>query len=123
MYGTSKNFEPEIYIALSILITLLISFFIVEVFSRVISLKDKIPSNYSQHGTFFVCGLLILIPQLLRIYTSTIEGGGVSHALKSYTAPITIIASIVLFVTVIKLFKAIKPEKKFSDLTSQSTKG
>jgi hypothetical protein len=58
-------------------------------------------------------GFVILLPQILRIFTSMVEGGGASFVLMNFAAPVVSVAKLVLYVGIIKLLMAVKPHESY----------
>ncbi|MGD9950791.1 MAG: hypothetical protein AB7U29_20315 [Desulfobulbus sp.] len=114
MYGrVFKQFSPTFYISINLIINILISFAITTVFINKTDLYNRLPTSIPGQGMMFIGGFLILLPQVLRIFTSMIEGGGASYALMQYFAPVALIAKLLLYIGVIKLLMAVKPSENY----------
>jgi hypothetical protein len=114
MYGTFfKQFPPAVFLSVNLLITLLIPLIITLFFIKKTDLVNRLPKPIPSQGIFLLCSVIILLPQVLRIFTSMIEGGGASFALMNLAAPFITGAKIVLYLAVIRLLMAVKPHEKY----------
>lgn len=114
MYGPIFRELPHpVYLSLNIIAIYLIPFVIALLFIKYTNLKERLPSYPPSRKLFIIGTILILLPQFLRIWTSTIQGGGASFALMSYAAPFIFVAKVMIFAGAIKLFMAVKPSEEY----------
>ncbi len=114
MYGSFfKQFPPAVYISFSLLLSLLVAFLVASVFISKSDLKTRLPQPIPGSNLLAIGGLVILLPQVLRIFTSMVEGGGASFALMNLAAPAILVAKLVLYVGIIKLLMAVKPHESY----------
>jgi hypothetical protein len=108
-----KDIPHPVYFSLQMLATYLIPFIFTLLFCKYINLKHRLPTSPPSKNIFIVGAIIIVIPQLLRLWTSTIQGGGASFALMSYAAPFILFAKLLIFIGAIRLFMSIKPSEKY----------
>lgn len=115
MYGPFwKQFSPSAYISTMLLVSYLLSFIVAYVLIRKLDLVNRLPQPLAGKWLIWVGGVIMILPGFLRIFTSMIQGGGVSFALMSVALPFVIIAKVVFYVGLFKLLLAIKPGEQYS---------
>jgi multidrug efflux pump subunit AcrB len=114
MYGTFfKQFPPAAYISFSITVSLLVAFLLASIFISKSNLINRLPDPIPGGNMLAFGGFVILLPQILRIFTSMVEGGGASFVLMNFAAPVVSVAKLVLYVGIIKLLMAVKPHESY----------
>ena len=114
MYGSLfKQFPPTVYISLILVFSLLLAFIFASIFIKKANLEQRLPTPIPGNNLLLIGGIIILLPQVLRIFTSMIQGGGASFALMSLAAPLILVAKIVLYIGIIKLLMAVKPHESY----------
>ena len=114
MYGSIfRQFPPAVYITTTLIISLLVAFIFASVFINKTDLANRLPMPIPGQGFLLSGGILILTPQVLRIFTSMVEGGGASFTLVSLAAPFLLLAKVLLYIGVIKLLMAVKPHESY----------
>jgi hypothetical protein len=121
MYGPFfKKFSPSVFVALTYLFSLGIPLFVAIIFAKQTNLKKRLPDPIPGRGEFILGGLIVLVPQALHIYTSSVQGGGVTFALFSFAGPIIALGKILIFIGAIRLFMAVKPSSEYVYQEAQS---
>lgn len=114
MYGNVfKEFPPVVFLSINLFFTYVVPLIVALVFIQKSNLKMRVPDPIPGRALFVTGTVLIVLPQLLRLFTSTIPGGGASFALMSLTAPFILVAKVLIFVGAIKLFMAVRPSEKY----------
>lgn len=114
MYGLIfKKFPPAVYISFHLLLKLAIAYAIIYIFIKKSDLINRLPKIIPGQILLLTGSLIVLIPQILRIFTSMIQGGGASYALMTYAAPFLILGKLLLFIGVIKVLMSVKPNEKY----------
>ena len=115
MYSPFFKESPHyVFLSLNLISTYLIPFVLALIFVKYFKLKARLPEPHPSKWLFSIGTLVIVFPQVLRLWTSTIEGGGASFALMSITAPFILVAKAMIIIGAIKLFMAMKPSEKYS---------
>lgn len=104
-----KQYPPVVFFTMNLLLTYAIPLLVALVFIDKANLKSRVPIQKPGNVLLLTGSGLILIPQILRLYTSTIPGGGASFALVSVATPFVLVAKLLLIIGAIKLFMSIKP--------------
>lgn len=114
MYGLFfKKFPPAVYISFHLILNLAIAYAIVLIFIKKSDLTHRLPKVIPGQILLLTGSIIILLPQILRIFTSMIQGGGASYALMAYAAPLIILGKLLLFVGAIKVLMSVKPSEKY----------
>ncbi len=114
MYGPIfKQFPPAVFISFNLVMNIVVAFIIASVFINKADLYNRLPRPIPGQNLLFIGGAIILLPQLLRVFTSMIQGGGASYALMHLAGPFVLVAKIVLYIGVIKLLMAVKPSEDY----------
>jgi hypothetical protein len=108
-----KQYPPSIYITLSLLLSIIIPYVVAHIFVQKTQLLKRLPITIPGLNMLLIGGSLILLPQMLRIFTSMIEGGGASFVLMTYAAPLILLAKVLLYIGTIKLLMAVKPSDSY----------
>ena len=109
-----KEYPHYVFLSLNLIATYVIPLIVTLLFIKYFNVKDRLPRPYPSKWLFSIDAFFILLPQLLRLWTSTIEGGGASFVLMSYAAPFIVAAKALIVIGAIKLFMAMKPSEKYS---------
>lgn len=114
MYGSIfKQYPPSVYIALNLALTLIIPYILASIFITKTDLYNRLPKTIPGLNLLVTGGIIILLPQVLRIFTSMVEGGGVSFVLMSLAAPLVLVAKIIVYIGLIKLLMSVKPHESY----------
>lgn len=114
MYGQLfKQYPPVFYISFILALSLLIAFILASIFINKTNLEQRLPTPIPGINLLLIGGIIILLPQVLRIFTSMVEGGGASFALINLSAPLILIAKLVLYIGIIRLLMAVKPHESY----------
>jgi len=115
MYGPFfKQYPHYVFLSVNIVATYIIPLVIALWFIKYFNVKNRLPKPYPSKWLFSLGAILMLLPQFLRLWTSSIQGGGATFALMSYAAPFIMVANVMIIVGAIKLFMAMKPSEKYS---------
>jgi hypothetical protein len=114
MYGgVFSKFPPIIFLSVNLFFTYLIPLVIALVFIQKSNLQMRVPTPIPGRLLFVTGTILIVLPQFLRLFTSTIPGGGASFALMSIATPFIAVAKVFIFAGAIKLFMSVKPSEEY----------
>jgi len=109
-----RQYPHYVFLSLNLLATYIIPLAITLLFIKYCNLKNRLPKPYPSKSLFSVGAFFILLPQLLQLWTSTIQGGGASFVLMTYAIPFIAVAKVLIVIGSIKLFMAMKPSEKYS---------
>lgn len=109
-----KQYPHYVFLSLNLVATYLIPLVVTLLFIKYFNVKSRLPKPYPSKWLFSVGAFFILFPQLLRLWTSTIQGGGASFVLMTYAAPFVVVAKTLIILGAIKLFMAMKPSEKYT---------
>lgn len=110
MYGELfRNSPPVVFLTLNLFITYLIPLVLALVFSNMANLKNRITDSNKSEVLFLLALLLIIAPQLLHLYTSTISGGGASFTLMRLSAPFMFLGKVLASIGAIRFFMSLEP--------------
>lgn len=109
-----KEYPHYVFLSLNLLATYAIPLVVTLLFIKYFDVKHRLPRPYPSKWLFSIGAFFILTPQLLRLWTSTIQGGGASYALMAYSVPFMALAKALIVLGAIKLFMAMKPSEKYS---------
>lgn len=99
MYGPFwKQFSPSVFISVSLFVTYLISFGLAYLLIKKLNLKGRIPHPIAGAKLIWTGGVIMVLPSVLRILTSMVEGGGASFALMSIAVPFVLVAKVLLYI-------------------------
>lgn len=114
MYGTVfREYPTVVFLSINLLLTYIVPLIFTLVFIHKTSLKMRVPQPMPGKVLFIIGTVLILLPQFLRLLTSTIPGGGASFALMSMAAPFVLVAKLLIIIGAIKLFMSVKPSGEY----------
>ncbi len=114
MYGPFfKQYPPAFYISLSLAISLFVAFILVTIFINTSNLANRLPTQVPGANILALGGTVIILPQVLRIFTSMVEGGGASFALMSMAVPLVLVAKLVIYIGIVKFLMAVKPHESY----------
>ena len=114
MYGSVfKGYPPVVFLSINLLLTYIIPLIFTLIFIKKTNLKSRVPQQKPGKVLLLTGAALILLPQFLRLLTSTVPGGGASFALMSLAAPFVLVAHLLLIIGAIKLFMSVKPSDEY----------
>ncbi|WP_372738394.1 hypothetical protein [Neptunomonas sp.] len=108
-----KTFPPDISTIFSMLIGYLVAFLLTTAFINKTDLVNRLPHPIPGINLITYSSLIILIPQLLTILTSTQAGWG-NFAIMFIATPVTFVAKLVFYIGIIKLLMAVKPHDSYA---------
>ena len=108
-----KGYPPSLFIALLLVINLSIAFLLASIFINKTNLTNRLPLEMPGLNFLFFGGLMILLPEVLRVFTSMVEGGGASFTLMQFAAPLVVIAKLAMYFGIIKLLMSVKPHESY----------
>jgi hypothetical protein len=114
MYGSLfKQYPPSFYISISLIISLLVPYILASIFIAKTDLYTRLPKHHPGLNLMMAGGLALILPSVLRIFTSMIPGGGVSLLFMVYAAPLIPGAKLLLFIGSIRVLMSVKPHESY----------
>jgi hypothetical protein len=114
MYGSVfRQYPPVVFLSINLLLTYIIPLIFTLISIKKTNLKSRVPQQMPGKVLLLTGAGLILLPQLLRLLTSTVPGGGASFALMSLAAPFVLAAHLLLIIGAVKLFMSVKPSDEY----------
>ncbi len=119
MYGpVFKNFSPAIYRIATLFITYTVVAFIIYIIFKKLDVMNRINTKYASTTLFAIGNIILSIYIVIRIYTSTIQGGGPSMVISMYGIYPVTIAKILLSIAIVRTLLSAEPWPEFEASTN-----
>lgn len=104
-----RSFSPAIYHLVILFVSYLIAGIVVYLFIKKIELFDRLASHYASTQLFIIGNTVIILYLVVRVFASTVPGGGVPMAISLLGAYPVAIAKLILFVAIARVFIGTEP--------------
>ena len=113
MYGpTFKNLSPAVYHLINISISYLVTGFFVYVILKKLDIFNRLNKNYASTTLFAIGNGVILFYLAIRIFSSTIPGGGAPMAVSMLGIYPLFISKALLYIAIVRVLIGVEPQTK-----------
>ncbi|MGE4544029.1 MAG: hypothetical protein AB7D06_07970 [Pedobacter sp.] len=118
MYGPSfKNISPAIYHLINISISYLVTGLFVYVFLKRLDIFNRLKKDYASTALFAVGNGIILFYLAVRIFSSTIPGGGAPMVVSMLGIYPLLISKALLYIAIVRVLIGVEPRTKQQIIT------
>lgn len=112
--GTFGDVSPSLYISISVVVKYAVSVALAVLLLKLLKMKNRIPNPIGGFYLIWIGGVLMTLPILIRILTSSVEGGGMTFAVFSIIGPFLGIAKLLFFCGLFFFLLSVKPAEKYT---------
>ncbi|BFM13387.1 hypothetical protein R50072_35400 [Simiduia litorea] len=108
-----KQYPPSLSYAIGLALGLIIPFVLASIFIKKSNLYRRLPVSMPGLNLLVIGAVVILIPQVLPIFTSLVKGGGLTFSLMPYMTSLVFVAKILIYSGIITLLMSVKPHESY----------
>ncbi|BFM13557.1 hypothetical protein R50072_37100 [Simiduia litorea] len=108
-----KQYPPSLSYAIGLALGLIIPFVLASIFIKKSNLYRRLPVSMPGLNLLVIGAVVILIPQVLPIFTSLVKGGGLTFSLMPYITSLVFVAKILIYSGIITLLMSVKPHESY----------
>jgi len=110
MYGPMfRNFNPAVFHLVILSCSYIIAGIIVHITIKKMDLLERLHVYYASTSLFAIGNAIIILFLIIRVFASTIPGGGPAYAVSMYGAYPLALAKILLYIAIVRVLVGIEP--------------